>query len=443
MLKVGCAKADTTPDFPVYLGGYGFRNRKTATAADRLETGAIALEQEGKTLLLLTTDMEGIHVDDCRRIGERIRKEFGIGFPELVISASHTHFAPGFTPYAVGVVGGELPLGMYPPDERYFEFWYGRVREAVRRALDDREEVTLEYAAIPVPGISFNRRTIRKSDGMVVTNFELPEDPEAYRFSPVDPELSVWRFMKGNTPKGILGRFSCHPVAGESLLYEISADYPGAFRRVIREEYGCPGFFLLGTAGDVVPMKRSPRARVYMGEVLARMIHLNDLQFRPEPEFRLEARSFAVRGTLKRVATAADPEEFWRRALAEAEKIAVPGRTPDEDKAYLKIRDAAYRYLITKRFGSKEVDLPVQLIRLGGRILVALPFEILTEIGTKLRAACPNALILSVTGGYEDYLPLAADFAMGGYETEAETDFLPDTGDRILAACIEAVRKFV
>ena len=57
MLKMGCAKVDTTPDFPVYLRGYGFRNRQTDAIADRLETGVIALEQEGKTILLITADL--------------------------------------------------------------------------------------------------------------------------------------------------------------------------------------------------------------------------------------------------------------------------------------------------------------------------------------------------------------------------------------------------
>ena len=440
MLKLGCAKADTTPDFPVYLRGYGVRSRKTAVAADRLETGVIALEQEGRTVLLITADLEGIHIDHCRLIGERLRKEFGVGFPELFISSSHTHFSPGFSAYAVTVPGGELPMAMYPPDEAYFEFWYARTREAVRRALDDREAVTMESAAIPVPGIAFNRRTVRKSDGMVETNYVLPENPDDYLFNPIDPEFTVWRFRHGDRLKAVLGRYGCHPVSGTPLLYEISSDYPGAFQRAVQREYGCPGFFLLGTAGDVVPMKRSLQARRDMGEILARMIHLNDLQFRPEPDLPLAASSFTVRGTLKRLAETDDLEGYWRQALEDARRTAVAGKAPGEDESYLKLRDAAYRYLIAKRFGAKDFDIPIQLLRLGRRVLVALPFEILTDFGLKLRAACPEATVVSMTGGYEDYLPLAADFAKGGYETESEADFLPDTGDRVLAECVKQIR---
>ena len=149
MLKFGCAKTDITPDFPVYLRGYDFRNRKTSVMVDRLETGVIALEQDGKRILLITSDLEGIHIDHCRMIYTKIQKDFGIGFPDLVISCSHTHFSPGFASYAVTVPGGDMPMGMYPWDEEYFEFWYARCREAIRRALDNMETVTLEKSRSP------------------------------------------------------------------------------------------------------------------------------------------------------------------------------------------------------------------------------------------------------------------------------------------------------
>ena len=437
MLKMGCAKADVTPDFPVYQQGYGFRNRKTAAVADRLETGVIALEQDGQRMLLITADMVGITVEECGRISGRIETDFGIGARELIVSCSHTHFAPAFSAYVVAVPGGELAPDIYPGDERYFEFWYAQTRDAVRRALDDLEEVSLESVAIPVSGISFNRRTVRKSDGMVKTNYVLPEDLDAYHFSPVDPEFLVWRFMRGNEVKAMLGRFSCHPVTGDKAPYEISADYPGVLKQVIAGEYGCPGFFLLGTAGDAVPMKRGLRARKYIGEILGRMIHMNELRFRPEPEFRLAVKSFTVPGILKRVMESGDPEARWRKARETARDL----RADDFD-AYLKFRDEACGYLVTRRFGKKEFDIPIRLVRFGGRVLVCLPFEVLTDIGSELRAACPEAVIISVAGGYEGYLGLEADFKKGGYETDIGADFLPDTGDRILAACIDAVREF-
>ena len=130
-----------------------------------------------------------------------------------------------------------------------------------------------------------------------------------------------------------------------------------------------------------------------------------------------------------------DLEGFWRRALEEARPL-----SPED--AYLPLYEASSCYLLAKRFGKREFDFPVSLLRLGNETLVFLPCEVLTDMGLALRRACPEALVVSLTEGYEDYLPLSADFAKGGYETDSEADFTPDTGDRVLAACIDAVTKY-
>ena len=435
MFKMGCATVDVTPDFPVFLRGYGARNELSSGVADPIAAGVIALEQSGRKVLLITTDNDGVHAEICRLIAEKIESEFGIPADHVFISASHTHFAPGFSRYAVTQAGGSLELGIYPADTAFFEFWLGKVRTAVREALADLEEVTLDSAEIPVPGIAFNRRTVRKSDGLVTTNYVIPEDPENYTFSPIDDDFHVWRVMKGGRPKALLGRFGCHPVTDGGLSYEISADFPGAFRRAVERDCGGPAVFVQGTAGDVVPMRRTPRSREDIGEILSRLILLNELNFRPTGEFSLVPEHFTVPTRLTRFPETDDLEGFWKNALEEARRL------PPEE-AYLSLYEGASRYLLAKRFGKKEFDFPVSLLRLGNETLVFLPCEVLTDMGLVLRQACPEALVVSLTGGYEDYLPLSADFAKGGYETDSEADFTPDTGDRVLAACIDAVTKY-
>jgi len=434
MLKMGCAKIDVTPDFPVFLRGYGARKQKTALVEEPIEVGVIALEQDGKKVLMITADNLGIQVEDCRKITARIQEEFGIGGADVMISCSHTHFAPGFTGYAVTFPDGELEQGIYPPDTAYFNFWSAKLRIAVRAALDDLEEVSLDYAVIPVSGIAFNRRTVKKSDGLVKTNYTLPKNLDDFNFSPIDEMFYVWRFRKGNRPKGILGRYSCHPVTGGAEYYGISADYPGYFKQCVQNEFGCPGFFLLGTAGDVVPMRRNGQSRRDLGEILGRSIRLNELNFRKADDFKLATGNFTVRGTLVRIANHATMEQDYQAALADAKKY------PHEYRPEL--AEASNRYLTAKRFADRNFDIPIQLLRLGRHVIVGLPFEVLTAIGLELRAACPEAVIASVTGGYESYLPLAADFPKGGYETDNGANFEPETGNRVLAACIEEVKKF-
>jgi len=80
-------------------------------------------------------------------------------------------------------------------------------------------------------------------------------------------------------------------------------------------------------------------------------------------------------------------------------------------------------------------------VRLGDKVLVGVPFEVVSAIGLALKKACPNAVMTTLTGGNEMYLPTAADFQNGGYETEWGANFAPETGDNIAAAAIALAQK--
>ena len=92
--------------------------------------------------------------------------------------------------------------------------------------------------------------------------------------------------------------------------------------------------------------------------------------------------------------------------------------------------------------GKVTYDLPIQLMQLGDKVLVCLPFEVLTNVGAKIRESHPEAVIVSCSCGYQCYLPLAEDFPKGGYETDGGTVLAHDTGDRIAAAAIAALDHF-
>ena len=63
--------------------------------------------------------------------------------------------------------GGEMELGVYPRDERFRFFLREQMLSAAMEALASLRPIKVEYVAIPLPGIAFNRRTIRKNDGLV------------------------------------------------------------------------------------------------------------------------------------------------------------------------------------------------------------------------------------------------------------------------------------
>ena len=435
MFKMGCAKADVTPSFPTYLRGYASRNRLTSDVEEPIEVGVIALEQNDVKSLILTVDGLGIQVPDMRKIYQKIAEVTGIDFPNIMVSSSHTHFAPNFNGFTIYTAGGDLELGSHPADTAYFDFWMSKVIPAVQHAIADLEEVRLLQADIPVSSIAFNRRTVRKEDGKVTTNYTYPADPETYDFSPIDTVMHVWKFMRGNTPKGVLARYGCHPVTGGYNSNAISADYPGYFKRYTEEKLGCPAFFMLGTAGDVVPMMRGKESRKDIGQVMASSIRLAGRTFRDTTDFTLKCAMHNLHVKSDKLAgwTAEEIDKRW------AEEVEKAKNTSDYSRDFYM---TGMLYGKFHEFNGSEADLSIQLMQLGDRVLVGLPFEVLTAIGVGIREVYPDAAVVSCTAGYECYLPVASDFPKGGYEADAGTVWNPDTGDNVIVESIKALKDF-
>ena len=432
---MGCAKADVTPSFPVYLRGYASRNRVTNEVEEPIEVGVIALEQDNVKSLILTVDGLGIEVPYMLKIYKAVADATGIDYPNIMISSSHTHFAPNFSSFTIFTAGGELDLGDHPADSRYFDFWISKVIPAVKHAIADLEDVRLLQADIPVSSIAFNRRTVRKADGKVTTNYIYPADPENYDFSDIDTVMHVWKFMRGNAPTAVLARYGCHPVTGGYNSYGISADYPGYFRRYTEEKLGCPAFFLLGTAGDVVPVQRANESRKDIGQVMASSIRLAERMFRDTTDFALKCanHNLHVKSDMLNGMTAGDVDKHWAEELKKAENT-----SSYSQDFYM----AGMMHSMFHEFNGSEADLSIQLMQLGDRVLVGLPFEVLTAIGIGIREVYPDAAVVSCTAGYECYLPVASDFPKGGYEANAGTVWAPDTGDNVIAESITALKEF-
>jgi hypothetical protein len=81
-------------------------------------------------------------------------------------------------------------------------------------------------------------------------------------------------------------------------------------------------------------------------------------------------------------------------------------------------------------------------MRIGATTLVAWPFEVLAEIGLRIKRRFPNAVLVACAGGYQGYMPLAADHPRGGYEVgEDAVHFVPGTGDRLLEATLQWLER--
>ena len=95
MLSFGTAVRDITPSYPMMARGYSSRDRCSHGVAEPLSLGVWAISDGSRTVLLISLDVIGIPVHVCARLYARIEAVTGIGFPNILIACSHTHFAPG------------------------------------------------------------------------------------------------------------------------------------------------------------------------------------------------------------------------------------------------------------------------------------------------------------------------------------------------------------
>jgi len=208
-LRCGVASRDITPAYPAYLHGYSARNHLSTGVAEPLRAMCLALDDGTTQLLILSFDMIGIEASACQALYRLIEARTGVSYPRILVTSSHTHFAPALHPFS----SADPEVGIQEPDPRFVADVHAKVAEMAVESLRNLEPVTLEYTRTRVPQVLFNRRTV-KPDGTVVTHFRYPADAEKYTFGRTDPELTILRWRGETGLNAVLTNFGCHPVTG-------------------------------------------------------------------------------------------------------------------------------------------------------------------------------------------------------------------------------------
>src|SRR3954468_719296 len=105
----GVAKVNISPELPIWLSGYGGRNKPAATKHDDLWAKALVIEDaSGQRAVLVTVDLAGIPRELSMSVCQSIEKKFKVPRSAIALCASHTHSGP--------VVRGNL-MAMYSLDE--------------------------------------------------------------------------------------------------------------------------------------------------------------------------------------------------------------------------------------------------------------------------------------------------------------------------------------
>jgi len=242
-LLAGFAAVDITPAVPVKMAGYGVyffaeSNCRWSTGVhDPLYARAVAFQNDGPdstAVVLIVLDLVGAMADDVLAIQQGVAQETGIAEDAVVVSSTHTHHGPD----TLGLYGTVLPPVSGRDDEVVAEMVAGAV-EAGARAWNARTPCRLSFAVGEEPRLHENR---------------VYGDPDRK----IDSTMTLLAaYDAQGRPAGTVMNWACHPTvmgAGNTLL---SADFAGAYYRIMAERLGGIHLFVNGAIGaSIEPVER-------------------------------------------------------------------------------------------------------------------------------------------------------------------------------------------
>ena len=230
--KVGAAKIDITPDYPVRLSGFGFRRVESEGITHRIWAKALAFSDgDSPPSVLITVDNLGIPSSMVESVSQRLQDTLDFDPKKLTITASHTHTAPMLAAVAPTLFGMPIPEEHQEHIDRYTKDLEEHLATVAMAAINELQPGTLEFG-IGQAGFARNRRT---KDG------------------PIDHDLPTL-IAKNEDGKiiAIYTNYACHCV---TLSHNhISGDWAGYAQTAIEAMYpGSTALVAIGCGADSNP----------------------------------------------------------------------------------------------------------------------------------------------------------------------------------------------
>lgn len=419
-IEAGLAAVEITPqEWPVTLRG-SFNPKKAEAAHDPLRARSFAFRNGDGRAVITIVDILYLQQDLLDEIKAEAAKRTGWKSTEMLIAGTHTHSAPS--------ASGE---SKEPAEVAFRAHAFEGIVSSIETAIGNLEPARLGFGSDEEPSEVYNRRWYLKEGSMPPNPFggidkvkmNPPRDLIVKPAGPTDPEVAVISIQRKNgKPLGLFANYALHYV-GAIPGGQVSADYFGEFARVLPFKLAGrippPEFVAIlsnGTSGDINNIdfhgKRPPRAPFEQIQQVASKV--SDAAWRATRD--MEYRSDLPVGILERRVTLKnrkpDPE------LVEKAKRILE-MTGEELKNEPRL--ASHYALRTLKLNEvpDATDVAIQAIRIGDQAILAMPFEVLVEIGLDLkkRSPFPRTLIVELANGGFGYLPPPHQHELGGYET--------------------------
>ena len=235
--EVGFARVDVSPDFSVIMGGYGtfFISdsfcRWSTDIHDPIYATAVAfVHPDDGVVIMVHIDAVGVIITDIEPIQNGIAGELGIPTERVLVASSHSHGSPD----TVGIWGVMLPPKTGRNDD-FIELMIAGSIDAGIAAYESRVPATLEVTTGTEDQLHYNPQRVVDRNAITDDNVSL-----------------LAAYDEQDTLIGTLMSWGCHPMIMGPQNTSLTADYPGAYYRIMDEEMGGINMYVNSSLGAAV-----------------------------------------------------------------------------------------------------------------------------------------------------------------------------------------------
>jgi neutral ceramidase len=404
-LRVGLARADITPEGPVWMRGFAARKKPSEGVHRNIQAQCIVFDNGQTRLAVVALDLCALSYHQLRKLREAAEAS-GIPQQHLMVNCSHSHYGPH--------------MGSLEPHEKNLEhnaLFTERTQPLLAAAVADLQPAVLDYT-VGGSTMAINRRQLNE-DGKCTGMRPEPRKQ-------IDPDVPILRVLSDDgRVRAVLFGYACHPTAtpgASELGYMISTGYPGYARDWVAAAYpDAQATFLQGCGGDI-----KPRAVLPTGRFGAVLVEPGDLVAALGYELgRAVVAALAVPPSPVPADRPADPRDVIKSPVplgGVVELVSLPSKEDPQKMAQTPFHMGAWRIGDVYIFGSQG--------------------EVLSNIGLRIKRELAGLRVW--TNGYTHwgggYVPDAASYPEGGYEINM-TAFAPQAEDIVVGAAIRLINK--
>ncbi len=463
---IGRGMADVTgPAVGVQFWGFGRADQTGEGLHTRLRSRAFIIAEAAdpaSRLVYVSADLGSIDHHITLEVVENIRGQLGDEYHlgNVIITATHTHSGPGGYWHSRSATG--LDGGLYP---QHFEAIVRGITESVVAAHNDLEPGNILINSGRLDNAGVNRSAIAYREN--------PAGERARYSSNTNTEMLLLKFVHGSGAIGMLNWYALHPTAMNFHNRLISGDHKGYAALQMELARGNPqgaadGFvaaFAQSDPGDVTPNTNLDNTGPGATDVETTRI-MGERQLAAAERLFADA-SEALHGPIESHQIYVDLSDFTvsdaftgsgeQRTCPSAYGYSFAGGSTEDGGAHFLFREGmteqqAWRDWLIRfvtgapkwtqavrecqapkpilfETGSGDPPLqsqvhPVSIARIGQLVILALPAEVTTMAGRRLRASVQRELgswaqhvvLAGYANGYSGYITTPEEYMLQQYE---------------------------